>query len=129
MKQEVLDEVISEIRKARSSHIKWRSYAYGMLSGLDVTQEQTPVDHHECGFGRWYFGVGQKHFGHLDTYEGIEIPHKVLHQVYDRIHALASKGKIDEAAGYEEKLTHLSRQLMEALDLLESEAREAAARG
>ncbi len=117
-------EILSRIRRARSSHIKWRSYAYGMLAGLEVTEEHTPIDCHNCGFGQWYYEEGQRLFGHMDTYEGLEIPHKVMHQVYDKIFDLAQRGRLDEAIGYEDKLNALSRQLLEALDLLEQEVKE-----
>ena len=48
---------------------------------------------HYCAFGKWYHGAGKEHFGHLDTYSGIEVPHQILHKLYSKIYDSAKKGK------------------------------------
>ncbi len=116
------NEAISkELRKAKAAHIKWRSYAYAMVSGLDVDTEYTPLEHSDCAFGKWYYGAGKEHFGHLDTYAGIDVPHQILHKLYAKIYDLAKRGKLKDAEVEAKRLTELSHQVMEAVELVERE--------
>lgn len=115
------DAVLKELRKAKAAHIKWRSYAYAMAAGLDIEPEYAPIDHTDCAFGKWYYGAGKDHFGHLDTYAGIEVPHQILHRIYGKIYDLARQGKIKEAEPEIKRLTELSHQVLEALELVEHE--------
>ncbi len=117
-------QVLSELRKARAAHIKWRSYAYAMVAGLDIEDEFAPLEHTECAFGKWYHSAGKDHFGHLDTYAGIDIPHRMLHKLYHKIFEIAREGRFDEAEKEARRLTEFSRQVLEALDLLEQEVKE-----
>lgn len=115
------DHILKELRKAKSAHIKWRSYAYAMVSGLNIDTEYTPLEHTECDFGRWYHGPGKEHFGHLDTYAGIAVPHQILHKLYSKIYDLAKKGKLEDAEVDAKRLTELSHHVLEALELVERE--------
>ncbi len=116
--------ILSELRKARAAHIRWRSYAYAMIAGLEIEAEFAPLEHTECVFGKWYHGAGEIHFAHLDTYTGIDVPHRMLHKLYHKIYELAQSGQLDEADKEARRLTEFSRQVLEALDLLEQEIRE-----
>ncbi len=115
------NKLLSEVRKAKAAHLKWRSYAYAMVAGLDIGTEYTPLEHTDCAFGKWYHGAGKEHFGHLDTYSGIEVPHQILHKIYSKIYDLARKGKLQEAEVDAKRLTELSRQVIDALELVERE--------
>lgn len=115
------DIILKELRKAKAAHIKWRSYAYAMVSGLDIDEEYLPLEHTDCAFGKWYHGAGKEHFGHLDTYAGISVPHKILHKIYSKIYDLAKKGKLQDAEVEAKRLTELSHQVLEALELVERE--------
>jgi hypothetical protein len=115
------EHISKELRKAKAAHIKWRSYAYAMVSGLDIDTEYAPLEHTDCVFGKWYYGVGMEHFGHLDTYSGIEVPHQILHKLYSKIYDLAKNGKLKDAEVEAKRLTELSHQVMEALALVEHE--------
>ncbi len=115
------DTILRELRKAKAAHLKWRSYAYAMVSGLDIDAEYAPLEHTDCAFGKWYHGAGKEHFGHLDTYSGIEVPHQILHKIYSKIYDSAKKGKLQEAEVDAKRLTELSRQVIDALELVEHE--------
>jgi hypothetical protein len=116
-----MQQMLSEMRKARAAHIRWRSYAYAMVAGLEIEKEYLPLEHTGCAFGKWYHGVGKETFGHLDTYAGIEVPHRVLHKIYHKIFDLAKAGRLEDAGREAKNLTELSRQVLEALDLVEQE--------
>jgi len=115
------DTILRELRKAKAAHLKWRSYAYAMVAGLDIDAEYAPLEHTDCAFGKWYHGTGKEHFGHLDTYSGIEVPHQILHKIYSKIYDSAKKGKLQEAEVDAKRLTELSRQVIDALELVEHE--------
>jgi hypothetical protein len=115
------DQILRELRKAKAAHLKWRSYAYAMLSGLDIEPEYTPLDHTECAFGKWYHGAGKEHFGHLDTYSGIEVPHHILHKIYAKIYESAKEGRMHDSEEDAKRLTELSRQVIDALEMVEHE--------
>lgn len=115
------DVILKELRKAKAAHIKWRSYAYAMVAGLDIDEEYVPLEHTDCVFGKWYYTLGKEHFGALDTFAGIEVPHKILHKIYSKIYDLAKKGKFKDAEEEAKRLTELSHQVIEALELVERE--------
>jgi Chemoreceptor zinc-binding domain len=116
-------EAIQRIQKAKSSHIKWRSYAQGLVAGLPVSDDKAPVRHTDCEFGKWYHGDGAKLLGHLPVYQDIGGPHEVLHATYGQLFDFAKKGKhakVQEQMGH---LVAISRSLLEMLDILEQQVR------
>lgn len=114
-------ELLRVIRKAKSSHIRWRSYAQALLAGLEVAEDSAPVSHRLCGFGKWYYGEGATSLGHLEIFRDIETPHAILHQIYGRIHELVGAGRMEEAKPMLEQLIGVSRTLLDAMQLLEQE--------
>ncbi len=75
---------IHELRQAKQAHIRWVSYAYGLVEGLELNQDMVPVFETDCAFGKWYYGDGQL-LSALPEYEAIEAPHRELHKKYARI--------------------------------------------
>jgi len=114
-------ELVSMVRRAISSHIRWRAYAQGLVAGVPVTEDKLPVAHTECRFGKWYFGEGMSAFGHLQIFKDIQGPHETLHAVYAQIHELVSRQRLAEAEAKLAQLTAISRTLIEQLELLEAE--------
>ncbi|GAB4303160.1 MAG: hypothetical protein Kow0096_25110 [Thiohalomonadaceae bacterium] len=80
-------QVITHLRAAKSAHIKWRSYAQAIVAGLPVNEDQVPVIHTDCAFGKWYYGPGQK-LSSLPGFQAIETPHEALHSIYMQIFKL-----------------------------------------
>jgi len=136
---------IDRIRKAKSAHIRWRSFAQALVSGVPIDDEKLPLDHTACGFGVWYHGEGKQTLGHLASYDGIYTPHEMLHAIYKRIYDLlnvddaASKGLLSKMFSNEEgkreirlkqarelmtEMVGVSDTLLKALEMLEEEVRE-----
>ena len=116
------DELLAVIRKAKSSHIRWRAYAQGLVSGVQVGEDRLPVKHTDCKFGQWYYGEGKKLLGHLDIFKDVEAPHEMLHAVYGQIHDLVvNQGDSHSAHGKLEELIAISRTLLEQIEILEEE--------
>lgn len=76
--------IIGQLRKAKTAHIRWRSYAQAVVSGVPVDEGRVPVFHTDCEFGRWYYGDGQA-LAHLPGFNDIAKPHEQLHAVYMEI--------------------------------------------
>jgi len=134
---------LDKLRGAKGAHIKWRSYAQALVSGVAVSDDKIPVEHVDCAFGQWYHGEGKKQLGHLISYESIYTPHEMLHEIYKRIFNVlhsedstgvfkkmfSSKGgreyeRLALARSYMEELVGVSETLLRALDILEEEIRE-----
>ena len=123
MSQLSQDELLEVIRKAKSSHIRWRSYAQALVDGVDLGDGRAPVSHLECRFGRWYYGDGTEQLGQLDAFRNIEKPHEQLHTLYAQIDALVTEGKLPEAREQLEELVGISRSLLDGIELLEREVK------
>ncbi len=135
-------EILEQLRRAKSAHIKWRAYAQAIVSGLPVEKEQVPVIHTDCAFGKWYYGPGQE-ISHLKSFNAISTPHEMLHQIYIEIFKLlfgederstfkklfGSKSKLlnenrRQAKVLLQDLISISGTLLEAINLLESEVKD-----
>lgn len=116
------EELLALIRRAKSSHIRWRAYAQGLVSGVPVAEDRLPVKHTDCKFGEWYYGEGKRLLGELDVFKDVEAPHEMLHAVYDQIHDLVvNQGDNQSAHGKLEELVAISRTLLEQIEILEQE--------
>lgn len=114
-------QLLAMIRRAKSSHIKWRAYAQGIVAGVNVKEDQVPVRHTDCQFGKWFFGEGQRLLGHLEVFQNIDGPHEMLHSVYEQIFALMQEGKTDAAREKLDQLVEISKTLLEEIELLAAE--------
>lgn len=114
-------ELLALIRRAKSSHIRWRAYAQGLVAGVDVKEDRLPIHHTECAFGKWYYGIARTRFGHLEIFRDLEGPHELLHSVYQQIHTLVADKKVAAARDKLDELVGVSRTLLEQLELLEQE--------
>ncbi|MGM0594670.1 MAG: CZB domain-containing protein [Pseudomonadota bacterium] len=76
--------VIAQLRKAKSAHIRWRSYAQALVAGVPMDEGKVPVIHTDCEFGKWYYSDGQALAG-IDAFQAIAEPHEQLHSVYMEI--------------------------------------------
>jgi len=135
-------EILLQLRRAKSAHIQWRSYAQALIAGIPVEQDHVPIIHTNCKFGKWYYGSGQQ-LSSLSSYEAIGTPHEMLHQVYMKIFKLlfakddrstlkklfGSNAKLkqehqEEAESLMKKLLSISGTLLEAINLLEGEIKD-----
>lgn len=128
---------LAQIRAAKSAHMHWRAYAQAIIAGVETEENKAPVRYTDCTFGKWYYGEGQKTLGHLDAYQAIAVPHKVLHAIYERIyqtiHSEEKKGlarlwskesaqtRKTQAREHLDEMIGASETLLKTLDILEQE--------
>jgi hypothetical protein len=113
-------EILWTLKKARSSHIKWRSYAYAILDGFPTTAEHAPVGDEQCAFGQWYHVEAETELAQSEHFRKLGEAHRLLHEVYAEIYRLVDAGDILQAGQHREQITAASRELLDALDVLES---------
>jgi len=60
----------------------FKQHAYRALSGdnAGVSREIVSTDHHDCLFGKWYFGEQGTRFENTSSFSKIDTPHKNMHQ-------------------------------------------------
>ncbi|WP_127477160.1 CZB domain-containing protein [Sulfurivermis fontis] len=131
-------QVITHLRATKSAHIKWRAYAQAIVAGLPINEDQVPVIHTDCAFGKWYYGPGQK-LSSLPGFQAIETPHEALHSIYMQIFKLLFE--TEEISFFQKligtgkkrddrreqlntllnRLIEMSKTLLAAIELLEQE--------
>ncbi len=72
--------MLAEIDTFKQAHLNWVTKAETMQKGGPVINMVDVPAHTECSFGRWYYGVGQRKFGHLREFTEVETPHKKFHE-------------------------------------------------
>ncbi len=131
-------EIIHKLRNAKSAHIRWRTYAQALVSGLEVDDDKVPVLHTDCAFGKWYYGSGQR-LSSVAAYKAIEHPHEMMHQLYMKLFkhlfeeedvslfrkltGLSSKKNKHngQAEIFMKEIIDMSKTLLETIEVLERE--------
>ena len=85
-------EIISNLRIAKTSHMKWISDVQILirLGDIKVANATIPVNYTSCNFGQWYYGDGQK-LSEYSEYSDIEEIHQLVHDTYLQIYSLYQK--------------------------------------
>ena len=82
-------DVVEHLRAAKAAHIKWVQKAKLLINGLDVEEDNIPVDATECKFGKWFYSEGQilNSLSSIPSKEidSIEELHSKLHDEYLKI--------------------------------------------
>ena len=85
-------EIISNLRMAKTSHMRWISDVQILIRLGDINQAKAtiPVNFTSCDFGKWYYGEGQK-LSNFSEYLDIEEIHQSVHDTYLQIYSLYQK--------------------------------------
>ena len=118
-------EALSQLRQAKSAHIRWRAFVQAMIAGLVVEAGKAPTHHKDCDFGQWFYRDGFQTFGHWRIYQDVEYAHELLHEVYSLLYQAREAGDHAGAERMAEQMTGISHSLLELMDLFEDEIRAA----
>ena len=118
-------EIKDQLRKAKAAHKRWITYAKAIHMGLPIDEGSVPILDTECGFGKWYYGPAQV-FDKLDSYQAIEQPHTMLHDLYMQVYMLRSKpvkgglfsSKKNKEKRKQEELDELLTKIISTSDIL-----------
>lgn len=67
---------------AKIDHIIYKSKAYNTL--INVDEDATFANHHNCRFGKWYTTTGKEHYQSTQSYPKIDKPHATVHGVANK---------------------------------------------
>jgi hypothetical protein len=110
----------------RFKHLQWKSRLRAHIAGTDHIDQSEAVSDHDCALGQWYFGPGLSQFGHLDSMQQLEEPHRRLHDMVGEIMSLTESGRRDEAEKRLSELGELSNRIVDLLKQVETELRSEA---
>jgi len=84
------------LSKYKIDHILFKSAAYSSIVNGTVADE-LKKDHNHCGFGLWYYGLGQELFGSNKTFKDMQYPHQEFHSlVNSNLECALIKGYMSE---------------------------------
>ncbi|GAB1233988.1 EAL domain-containing protein [Ferrigenium sp. UT5] len=98
---------------AQHDHLQW-------VRRVTLAVENAPLalstgelkNHHQCRFGRWYYGHGRATYGHLPEFVAIEPVHVQVHETGTEIIRLRDAGEIERARELCGKLLGLKDQIL-----------------
>ncbi|MEJ2454202.1 MAG: methyl-accepting chemotaxis protein [Candidatus Thiodiazotropha sp.] len=105
---------------AKSAHLAWKARLRDFLDGEKYLTRNEAVSHHECVLGKWYYGEGLTHYGHIPGMREVETPHAEMHQLIHQIISLKEAGKHQEAEAHYEKIAPLSQAIIGHLNQVEA---------
>ncbi|MBN2022136.1 MAG: CZB domain-containing protein [Pirellulales bacterium] len=116
-----------EAAGAKAAHGQWAVRLANLIAGKESFSADDVANHHNCAFGKWYYGQGTKDLGELAAFRAIETPHADIHGRAREITQLFNEGKKHEAVEKLAEFRGVSQHLCGLLDKLEHEADRAMA--
>lgn len=116
---------VNELYLAKSAHLAWRGKVRSYLDGSASLTKEQAVSHHDCAFGKWYFGKGVENYSHIPEMKKIDEPHAELHATIRRVIELNEQGNRVEAEQEYEKIAPISESIVAMLDTIIDKIRSA----
>jgi methyl-accepting chemotaxis protein len=109
-----------QMYKAKANLLSWKNQVHGFL--LDYTEMDTSnaTDYHHCDFGKWYYSNDTIYLQGIEIFKNIEAPHKLQHEVLDKLVKLKNQGKNQEAQQVADELFNSIDQIVDLLEQLAS---------
>ncbi|ARU30524.1 hypothetical protein CAP31_01725 [Sulfuriferula sp. AH1] len=105
---------------AQHDHLSWVKKVVASVFDSPLTLPKSElVDHHQCRFGHWYYGVGRQRYGRLPEFAALEKIHAEVHQVGMEIVSLNARGEKEAAKAMSEKLMLLKDKVLISLGNLQ----------
>ena len=111
-----------DLSAAKSAHLNWKVRLRSFLDGKGSLTEAEAVSHHDCAFGKWYYGEGMRKFGHIAELKEVEAPHAELHATIKDIVKARNGGDAATAEKLYGNVDQLSRRIVALLDAAERKA-------
>ena len=101
-------------------HLQWRSRLRDFLDGNSTLSEAEAVSERDCALGKWYYSpAGFQKFSNIKEMKKIENPHTLLHKTVREVLNLKNSGNLKAAEKAYEKITPLSSEIVDLLDIIE----------
>ncbi len=106
----------------KKGHLQWRSKLVDMFEGRQKITSADVTDHHQCPFGKWYYGEGGEKMKHLPMYEKVGGHHQAFHGLVAEIVQLWNVNREEDAFDRFRKLMPHTDELFAMLDKLTVES-------
>ncbi len=77
------------------------------------------LSYKQCRLGRWYYGIGQEKYGHLDIYHELEEPHRKAHELGQKMIRLRVESRQEEAMNHIPEMYTIREELLQKLNQLQ----------
>ncbi|MFP4579981.1 MAG: methyl-accepting chemotaxis protein [Candidatus Sumerlaeia bacterium] len=114
-----------DISKVKLAHLAWRTKLEGVLSGVEKISPDQVASHHDCEFGKWYFGEGQA-LADCPVFQEVNKHHEAVHDKIKEIVTMVNADRMDDAHRMMADFEKTREKLFEALDELYQQARASA---
>lgn len=114
-------ECAANFSAARKAHNQWKIRLGLMLCGLDEVELSELKSDQNCAFGKWYHGEGKQAYGSNRHFQAIDEPHRLVHELAEKIVDRRMAGKRAEALEAYLELKQLTKELFSHLDHLEAD--------
>jgi methyl-accepting chemotaxis protein len=96
MKKFILTEARFDIAAIKSSHLKWRIKLESLINGRKSVGTEEFSDHHECDFGKWYYGPEGQKFKDFPLFSKIGQLHEKVHSYARQIVERVNRGEREQ---------------------------------
>ncbi|HUW51198.1 MAG TPA: methyl-accepting chemotaxis protein [Sulfuricella sp.] len=117
-----VEETKLALASAKAAHLAWKIRIRAFLDGKTALSANEAISHHECAFGKWYFGGGREKFSHVREMHEVDVPHAELHRTIKEIVRLKGAGDQAAAERLYGKVETLSHHVVDLLDEAENKA-------
>jgi len=107
-----------DIAAIKTAHLAWRARLESVLLGHIRLNVSEVADHHQCVFGKWYDGEGQKKFGSHPIFREIGKHHERVHALARVITEQASQGRARDTDANMREFEEVRMRLFDALNRL-----------
>ena len=115
------NEVLTQLREAKSAHINWVNKARMLINGFTIDESAIPVNSTECKFGKWFYSDAQKlnalQNNPMECMTKIEQLHFKLHDNYMYIfkvyYQIDKRGFFSKLFGEKKTITDADKALAE----------------
>jgi methyl-accepting chemotaxis protein len=108
---------------AKTDHRVFVGKVNSHLKGdMSLDPSQLP-DHHDCRFGKWYFGEGMQMCGNLPSFRAIDEPHAKIHAMAKEAVSAYNAGDRSKAERLYREMESISDEIGSLLDGIKRECR------
>ena len=107
--------------EVKLAHNIWKKKLSDMLAGELSLSPSDITAHHDCEFGKWYFGDGKDKYGQNSVFKAIDSSHAKVHDTAREIARLFNDGEKEKARDLFSEFKGITDKLFDMLDELKKE--------
>ncbi|HAK89748.1 MAG TPA: chemotaxis protein [Nitrospiraceae bacterium] len=108
---------------AKTDHRVFVGKVGACLKGDAVLDPSQLPDHHNCRFGKWYFGEGIQMCGSLSSFKAVDEPHAKVHALAKEAVSACNSGDKSKAERIYKEMEDISDQIGSLLDGIKRECK------